>query len=1425
MAYRDDRYPPVTPGLRNGPSHAAGPGSGPPPLRSSNGPGYGPPPTPGRPPSRGPSSNDPYRSEGRPAPPALPGPRGPGSGGYPDYGRGPPMPYDDRMPYDDPRGPPTPQSMASRPPLGLSSNGYQSDYRDLPPRGPHGPVITPSRPGALHLSRDPYDTYPNDLGSAPLPPSYGPGQPYPHPGRGPPPPMSSYSSAYDAYDDRRGPLSATLSGDPYYSSAGPGGRSPPPRDYYYRDSPGSAYRDEQRPYPPRGPPLDPRDVPLDARGPPLESRGPPFDPRGPPLDTRGQMDSRGPRGPPLDTRPPLMDARGPPLESRGPPVESRGTPGESRGPPVHSRGPSLESRGPPDSRNSVDLRGPPSESRGPPGAIRGAPTAAREPRAPPLDSRDAPRPAADPRDARGPPADARDPRGTALDTREGRVPPPGDTRDARGPPMDTRDARGPTLDGREAPSDARDARALLPGSRPPRGPPLDARDPRGPPNDLRDSRGLSSDPRDPRGPPSDLRGPFGDARGPPLDMRGPPDHRGDDFRGPPVDMRGPIDSRSLPMDPRLPLYDQRGPSFDPRDQRPFDPRDFRDLPRGAPYDSRGIPFDSRDPRASPFDPRAPSFDPRAPYDSRGPPFDPRGVPFDARDPRYSPDFRREDRSMPPHLPDSRYDPYYDQPLSSAGYDSRDGRQPYSAGSRGTMPSYGPPDVRGRRSASPKLAPVTRSDRGERSERNDRDRDQQKARPPNSNVSARDTAAPSDAVLSNSTSSRAPPSTASASAPMGSAVVKTAQPGSAAAATSASPHPNIRSDTPASVAPNAGLSGTAQSAIFMGLPPDCDDVMLKRFLEQLGARPESTSVIKDKSTGLSKRYGFAKFVSIDDARTFVETHHPFVMWRDEYGVIASPPYQIKVDYSQTERTEPGQKRAHVVVRSFMQDQAAAQAAAAKGLPIRAASELIASGLKGDEKSPVLADSARKRSSNDGVRDIGTLPSSVLLIRNLDTTVTETALTEILDGMGDDGDFKGDNGVRKIMMVRDRRTKLSWGFAFVEYISVASASRAITTMLDPVRYSEGFVISGKPIGVTFAHQQSFHPTPMRSQYTFRGPSGGALKLYWDENAFCSDWEPEEVKRRRAEERAARVALIANGLPGAPGTAAAVTAVQSDASAAARNDSPGLTASEQASADRPLSEDEAARVAAAVKASETAKTAAIAALRGERPPQKLSVVTSAATIPPSKTSAPAVSAPSVAKVAEVSAPFNDATSGTAKVPSLTPTDATRLLASQTAANVAISSVAEPSPAAVVTANGHAGPVEPSQPQELKKTSVQTPVQASATPVPTVAVTTAPSPAVDLTDPTMAFADTEKMHCLLCQRQFKLLDDLKRHNTLSALHKTNLASPAIVAAGEARRAAFENRTKPKGALNESQGKKRSFQDGPAGEAKTDGPNKHTKA
>lgn len=140
------------------------------------------------------------------------------------------------------------------------------------------------------------------------------------------------------------------------------------------------------------------------------------------------------------------------------------------------------------------------------------------------------------------------------------------------------------------------------------------------------------------------------------------------------------------------------------------------------------------------------------------------------------------------------------------------------------------------------------------------------------------------------------------------------------------------------------------------------------------------------SGMSKSFGFAEFASPEAARVFVEPNFPFIYVPPKASQLAQgysedSGRRVKIDFSQSAQPRgPAGNRMH----------------------------------------------------NDGTRDIGNTQAPVVLLRGVDFAAT---VAEIADAVKESAGPKGDGlkGARKVMLVRDRFSKASLGFAFVEYIN--------------------------------------------------------------------------------------------------------------------------------------------------------------------------------------------------------------------------------------------------------------------------------------------------------------------------------------------------------------------------------------------------------
>ncbi|KAJ8699753.1 hypothetical protein PTI98_002844 [Pleurotus ostreatus] len=100
-------------------------------------------------------------------------------------------------------------------------------------------------------------------------------------------------------------------------------------------------------------------------------------------------------------------------------------------------------------------------------------------------------------------------------------------------------------------------------------------------------------------------------------------------------------------------------------------------------------------------------------------------------------------------------------------------------------------------------------------------------------------------------------------------------------------------------------------------------------------------------------------------------------------------------------------------------------------------------------------------------------------------------------------EGAKGMKRIILIKDRVTMASFGFAFVEFIDVESAANVLGATMSAQIHPNGFRISDKPVAASWAHPCSFQPAdPMLrdeaavpSSMSLGAMEGGWVR-YWDE-----------------------------------------------------------------------------------------------------------------------------------------------------------------------------------------------------------------------------------------------------------------------------------------------------------------------------------------
>ncbi|KAJ5967905.1 hypothetical protein N7501_004153 [Penicillium viridicatum] len=278
--------------------------------------------------------------------------------------------------------------------------------------------------------------------------------------------------------------------------------------------------------------------------------------------------------------------------------------------------------------------------------------------------------------------------------------------------------------------------------------------------------------------------------------------------------------------------------------------------------------------------------------------------------------------------------------------------------------------------------------------------------------------------------------------------------------------------------------------------------------------DKIKVIRDRQTKLSRQLGFLRFPTIDASREFVERNHPYIFF---YGPTNNRSTQVRIAYSREREDRPR----------------ASDWNCRKCLVLNFSTRTHC--FKCSDPRPTDMDLSRPpgvpapKIANDGDNDVApeTEPSQFLLIRGLEASVTEELLakgvsklyrpssnndsapdnqkkvSKIASTTGDSNLGAREGSLRRVLLVRDRKTNASWGYGFAEFAGVKDAQDAMMRL----NSFEKFTISSKPVLVTYIHGGVFVPVMNApsgaSYYTFSPSSNPSLKLmYWDDEAYVTE-----------------------------------------------------------------------------------------------------------------------------------------------------------------------------------------------------------------------------------------------------------------------------------------------------------------------------------
>ncbi|CAM0140067.1 hypothetical protein VKS41_005770 [Umbelopsis sp. WA50703] len=262
-----------------------------------------------------------------------------------------------------------------------------------------------------------------------------------------------------------------------------------------------------------------------------------------------------------------------------------------------------------------------------------------------------------------------------------------------------------------------------------------------------------------------------------------------------------------------------------------------------------------------------------------------------------------------------------------------------------------------------------------------------------------------------------------------------------------------------------------NVVLRGLPENYLEQDIEKALVDMGASVDQVTLIKDRETGESRRFAFVKFTSVGHAEQFVSKNFPHIFMDRQ---------RVRVDFSKKEAKQAGTEW-RCVKCGKMNDEMRRNCVECRMVN---PNPTIPNQRPMDTETFVI---------NDGIRDISSALSPLLLVRGLDQLTTGDSL---LDAFGQC------DGLRRALMIRERLTQMSSGFAFIEFWKASDATKALAKIGNPVK------IDNATASLTYGLTDGFLPAYVSSQWTIASTVPGGLCEYRDQNLYCEEVvaEPE-------------------------------------------------------------------------------------------------------------------------------------------------------------------------------------------------------------------------------------------------------------------------------------------------------------------------------
>ncbi|CEP11713.1 hypothetical protein [Parasitella parasitica] len=287
------------------------------------------------------------------------------------------------------------------------------------------------------------------------------------------------------------------------------------------------------------------------------------------------------------------------------------------------------------------------------------------------------------------------------------------------------------------------------------------------------------------------------------------------------------------------------------------------------------------------------------------------------------------------------------------------------------------------------------------------------------------------------------------------------------------------------------------------------VTIEQKLNSMEASIDDVSLIKDRDSGESRKFAFIRFTSVGHAIQFVEKHRTFDM----------DSYIVRVDYCKKNNVADDKEEWRCTKCGNFNPSSRRNC-----LECRQSFSSSAAEKRSYELETIEI--------NDGTKDSSSVPSKMLLLRRLDHLSTEESIYNAVHSI---------HGVYRVILIRDKMTKMSCEFAFVEFSDIEvwvhlekknhkmiavipnddddthkHIRQSARLALDYCR--ELLTIDGRRATASFASPESFIPVYGQSEWFIPADVMDGLWAYWDKSAYASEYSYAIVqeKQRKEEEQ---------------------------------------------------------------------------------------------------------------------------------------------------------------------------------------------------------------------------------------------------------------------------------------------------------------------